>query len=191
MDYGNSNSQPLGTGCGASTAAVAESEKCAISYGSATSYLQSTTGNITGIFDMSGGAWERVMGVFANSDGTLWSGRDKTENSGFNGLLGTSGTLKTDGIDFPENKYYDVYKASTGTTISALTACNGSYCYGHGLSETSGWYLDYANFVSSTSPWFTRGGNYSYGASVFSFSNSASGNTFGSNGFRAVLVFEQ
>ena len=190
-NYGNSNYVPLGTGCGASSADASRSETCAISYGGATAYPQSTTGNITGIFDMSGGAWERVMGVFANSEGTLWSGNSTTYNSGFNGLLGTDGTSKTDGIPFPESKYYEVYKASSGTTISALTACNGGYCYGHGLSEVNNWYGDYVYFVSSENPWFLRGGLYGNkaGAGVFSF-----GRDYGSsdsyNGFRAVLVFE-
>ena len=102
------------TGCGASIANASESTSCDISYGSSSTYPQSTTGNINGIFDMSGGAWERVMGVFANSEGTLWSGYDTSYNSGFNGLVGSSGTSYTSGIAFPEEKYYNVYKASSG-----------------------------------------------------------------------------
>ena len=78
--YTNNEYIPLGTGCGASTANASESSTCQIAYGSATSYPQSTTGNITGVFDMYGGAWEYVMGVFANSDGTLWSGYSTSSN---------------------------------------------------------------------------------------------------------------
>ena len=38
-------------------------------YGSGISlYSQSTTGNITGVFDMSGGAWEYVMGNYNNAE---------------------------------------------------------------------------------------------------------------------------
>ena len=179
------------TGCGASTANASNSSTCDIAYGSGvTSYPQSTTGNITGVFDMSGGALEYVMGVFANSDGTLWSGNSTSLNSGFNGLLGTNGTSKTNGIAFPEEKYYNVYKASSGTTISALTACNGGYCYGHGLSEVSGWYGDYANFVSSENPWFCRGGYYSGGASAgaFGFFYYYGGVSGSGVGFRSALV---
>ena len=113
-NYGNSNSIPLGTGCGASSANAGRSETCAISYGSATVYPQSTTGNIAGVFDMSGGAYEYVMGVFANSSGSLWSGNSTSSNSGFNGLVGSSGASYTSGIAFPEEKYYNVYKASSG-----------------------------------------------------------------------------
>ena len=150
--------------------------------------LASTTGNITGIYDMSGGAWERVMGVFANSDGQLWSGNSTTNNSGFTGLLGAAGDSYT-GVDFPDTKYYNVYKAYSGTTISALTACNGGMCYGHGLSEVSRWYGDSANFVNPDHPWFSRGGSYNNGsiAGAFNFFYYSSGGVDDCNGFRAVL----
>ena len=148
--------------------------------------LASTTGNITGIYDMSGGALERVMGVFANSDGKLWSGNSTLYNSGFTGLLGAAGDSYT-GLDFPDSKYYNVYKAYSGTTISALTACNGGICYGHGLSEASSWYGDYAYFVNPGSPWFLRGGLHTgSNAGAFSFyCNSGYAYYYGS--FRAVL----
>ena len=149
--------------------------------------VASTTGNITGIYDMSGGAWEYVMGVFANSDGQLWSGYDTSQNSGFTGLVGSSGESYTD-TAFPDSKYYDVYKASSGTTIRALTACNGGVCYGHALSEVNSWYSDYTDFVNANYPWFVRGGDYSDGsnAGVFywDYYNGDSSNGFG---FRSVL----
>ena len=148
--------------------------------------VASTTGNITGIYDMSGGALEYVMGVFANSNGELWSGNSTSSNSGFTGLLygGTSYT----GTAFPDSKYYDVYKASSGTTISALTACNGGVCYGHALSEVNSWYSDYAGFVSANGPWFLRGGSYDNGtgAGAFNF-NYYYGNAISNKDFRSVV----
>ena len=149
--------------------------------------VASTTGNITGIYDMSGGASERVMGVFANSDGQLWSGNSTTNNSGFTGLVGSAGDQYT-GIDFPDSKYYDIYKAYSGISISSLTSCNGGICYGHGLSEVSNWYGDTANFVGSVSPWFNRGGGYGLGfyAGAFVFSNNV-GVAYYDGSFRAVL----
>ena len=149
----------------------------------------STTGNMTGVYDMSGGAREYVMGVFANSDGTLWSGNSTTYNSGFTGLLGYNGVSYT-GVDFPDSKYYDVYKAANGTSINALTACNGEICYGHGLSEVKKWYGDSDNFVLAYSPWFGRGGECSSGAGAgaFNFSNNG-GNAASFYGFRSVLSF--
>ena len=51
---------------------------------------QSTTGNIYGVYDMSGNAWERVMGNVVNSSGEF--------------SLGYSGFT-----DAPDVKYYDKY----------------------------------------------------------------------------------
>ena len=150
--------------------------------------VASTTGNITGIYDMSGGAEEYVMGVFANSDGQLFSGYDdEILNSGFTGLLGSSGKLYT-GVDFPDSKYYDVYKASSGTSISSLTACNGGMCYGHALSEVRGWYSgDSTGFVSKYDSWFYRNGVYCFGVNSGAlFIDDYAGNIW--FGFRTVLA---
>ena len=95
----------------------------------------STTGTIYGIYDMSGGAWDYVMGVY-----------NKTiANSGFSSL--------------PDSKYYNNY---TGTSYT-----------GHALTETAGWYSDFAGFVFTGSSWFFRGGNYNTSAlsGVFFFNN--------------------
>ena len=152
--------------------------------------VASTTGNITGIYDMSGGAWEYVMGVFANSDGQLWSGYGNAtyQNSGFTGLVGSAGDQYT-GVDFPDSKYYDVYKASSGTTISSLTTCNGGICYGHNLSEVSGWYSDYVNFINASYPWMGRGGHCSSSSNAGTFSlGTYSGFAYNYLGFRSVLI---
>ena len=114
-----------------------------------TGYGASTTGTIYGVYDMSGGAYEYIMGNYNNTIGSY---------SGFSKM--------------PELKYYDLY-----TTEDAFTACDGGICYGHALSETSNWYVDHTVFVYSGSPWMTRGGNYhSYAdAGVFNFYNNSSG----------------
>ena len=102
--------------------------------------VASTTGNITGVYDMAGGAYEYVMGNYNNT----------IKSSGFTTL--------------PDSKYYDNY-----TTTNSLTACNGGICYGHGLSEVSNWYGDYASFVYGGGPWFRRGGYYYGGFNAGSF----------------------
>jgi len=176
------NNNSFTTGCGASTVNGSSTSACEISYNSS-STPQSTTGNITGVFDMSGGAWEYVMGVLADSNGNPRSGNDSSYNSGYNGLL-YDDTSYTSGISFPAAKYYDLY---TGT--GPLDSCNGGICYGHALSETANWYEDYAYFVFSDLPWFLRGGYYSNGANagaLYSSHNSADANIYYS--WRSVLV---
>ena len=85
------------------------------------STFASTTGNISGIYDMSGGSWEYVMGVMVDEEGKPMSGRNSLYNSGFNGTFGcfdcdgdTSGlTELTDGYNWPDKKYYDMYAYAT------------------------------------------------------------------------------
>ncbi len=117
----------------------------------------STTGTIYGIYDMNGGAVEYVMGVLADTNGKPRSGYNSSSNSGFTGML-NDGTTYT-GIAFPDSKYYNLYTGSSYT--------------GHALTETAGWYSDFAGFVYSSYPWFIRGGNYNTSAlsGVFFFNN--------------------
>ncbi|MCI6712461.1 MAG: hypothetical protein MR439_01230 [Clostridium sp.] len=123
--------------------------------------VASTTGNITGVYDMAGGSVEYVMGNYNNTIG----------DSGFTTL--------------PDRKYYDKY-----TTTNLRTACNGGICYGHGLSEVSNWYGDYFNLVNASDPWFLRGGDYGNGSSAgsFFFDNYGSGNADNGWAARSVLV---
>ena len=123
-------------------------------------YGASTTGTIYGIYDMSGGSSEYVMG-------------------NYNNIIGSSGFSS-----MPDSKYYDLY-----TTTDSTTACGGDICYGHALTETAGWYNDSAGFVTASIPWFSRGGRWSNttNAGVF-YSNYTFGGASGSYASRAVLA---
>ncbi len=117
--------------------------------------LASTTGNIYGVYDMSGGAHEYVMGVY--TDGTQnWSG-GTSNNSGFSGCLGSDCSSTYDGVAYPESKYYNSY-TNTGTSGSPIT--NYTSDMQHALTETKNWFGDYAYFVNGSNPWFRRGGYY-------------------------------
>ena len=117
---------------------------------------------------MSGGAWEYVMGYYSGASDT-WGATSNSNYAGFSSA--------------PDSKYYDDY-----TTTNALTACNGGICYGHGLSETSNWYSDYAYFVNAGSPWFRRGGLYNVGSNAGAFDfGTYYGYAYYNSGFRAVL----
>ena len=135
----------------------------------------STTKNIYGIYDMSGGSFEYVMGVFADTNGKPRTGYNSSINSGFTGML-KDGTTYT-GITFPDSKYYNLYTESSYT--------------GHALTETKNWYSDIARFVDSSYPWFIRGDYYYNGtdAGVFGFDRD-SGNSFSYNSSRLVISNE-
>ena len=83
----------------------------------------------------------------------------------------------------PDAKYYDLYEVEDIATV-----CEGT-CYGHALSETSGWYNDDATFVSSSYPWLYRGGHYNGTSNpgVFAFSYN-DGFSTSHNSSRAVLI---
>ena len=105
---------------------------------------QSTTGNLTGIYDLNGGYSEMVMGYYKETD----------DFSGFENMP----------ID---NKYTDIFtlknpfqgRYANIETINGITLMNG--VYGELLSNLESeksWYNDYANSVNSSMPWFNLGG---------------------------------
>jgi len=156
------------TGCGATLHMSEEvSTTCGISYGSPSTeintYPQSTTGNITGVFDMSGGTHDFVMANFNNTVGS----------SGFTVM--------------PESKYYDLY-----TNSSYLIACNSGLCYGDATFETSGWYSDTLGTNLSTEyPWVGRGGVYDEisGAGIFRLGR-CGGGAVDTRGVRFMLIVQ-
>ena len=115
-------------------------------YNSEEGVKASTTMNITGVYDMNGGAAEWVMGVLLDSDGKPRSGYNISNNSGFNGKL-QDGTEKTDGLALPERKYYDSFTITgENTEVDLTTGCNGGKCYG--TVEFGGWYDDIAYSIN-------------------------------------------
>ena len=154
-------------------------------YNGAVGMLSSTTGNVYGIYDLSGGAWERVMGFYKDSSGNIHTGNDNgSNNSGFNGYL-ANGNLYTSGIDLPATKYYQTYPSYNASTIG-----DAIYETSNTSSGNSSWNSDYSYFVDSDYPVFIRGGvwDYSYFAGAFSFYYS-DGGANSNDSFRPVLVF--
>ena len=170
------------------------------------SVLASTTGNISGIYDMSGGAWEYVMGVMVDQSGKPMSGRNSIYNSGFNGTFScptcdndSSGiTELTGGYEWPELKYYDTYAYATvdeqyeRRILGDATGEMGSFAsitYLTQARQISSWYDDHAYFVLPALPYFLRGGGYSYGSEtgMFTFGSEHGQVTIWSS-FRVVLT---
>ncbi len=169
-DIGINNNSDFTTGCGA-TAGSSSSSTCE-AYNTTNGMLASTTGNIYGVYDMSGGAWEYVMGNMVNSSGAFYA-----SSSGFSSA--------------PDTKYYDAYtygidyedhgRGKLGDATKETLATFGNY--------TDGWYSDNASFVSSSYSWFARGGNPYDGsnAGVFGFYY-LNGGGYGYYSSRTVLV---
>ena len=115
-----------------------------------TNVTQSTTGNIYGVYDMSGGAYEYVMGNMKNSSNAFYS-----SSAGF--------------TTAPDAKYYDSYKYDSS---SSKTHARGKL--GDATKETlvifgrntGGWYSDNADLPYYVYSWFVRGGNYDQGSKV-------------------------
>ena len=140
-----------------------------------TNVAQSTTGNIYGVYDMSGGAWEYVMGNMKNSSNAFYS-----SNAGF--------------TTAPDAKYYDSYKYDTSYTSHArgkLGDATKETLTTFGKTLGGGWYSDYAYFPNSSFSWFIRGGRYDDGtyAGVFYFYG-ANGGDYSYGSARAVLTAE-
>ena len=130
----------------------------------------STTNNVYGVYDMSGGAWEYVMGNYSTN-------LSQTSNSTYNYR-----EVKTP-IKPP---YVDIYNITSNNSCTWNT--DGSSCGGHALFETASWGGDIAYFVNSGLPWFVRGGNSGggSGAGVFA-SNYDYGFNYTYVGFRVAL----
>ena len=169
------NSSDYITGNAGGTASASSVEGISNSYNTVNGQKASTTGNIYGVYDMSGGNWERVAAYVNN-------GHDN---------LQTYGKSVVDG----EVKYKEVYEQGE-TDTQELNYEKAATKYGDAVYETSNgysssstsWYSDFSNFVSTSGPFFARGGRTDSmkNAGLFAFYH-----TYGSalipNGFRVVV----
>ena len=149
-----------------------------VNYFNSASQLASTTGNYSGIYDMSGGSLEYMMAAMKSADNqTLCSGKDATYNSGFNGAYCEVGDFLTTGYSFPDSKYYDVYSYDTTTqTFHRRILGDATGEMGPFFRDMSGsvwsfgsWYNDEGDFLYFCQPWFIRGGAFSYGITTGMF----------------------
>ncbi|MFV0250231.1 MAG: prepilin-type N-terminal cleavage/methylation domain-containing protein [Bacilli bacterium] len=181
------NNQNYITGCAGDTASTSTSTltTCKNPYDSEIGVKASTTWNITGVYDMSGGAWERTMSVYNN---LLADSGFTTED--YNNLPSshitkyttpTNNLLNNVGMDYDATVYGDgVYETSTGAYRYNGTAWSGTY--------QGGWSTEYSYLPYASSPWFVRGACF-YQTSIaglggFSYS---SGGAVSSVSFRPVV----
>ncbi len=127
----------------------------------------STTGNVYGVYDMSGGAFESVMNAMYDLTKTVL-------------LIGSS---NLDNINQIGEKYIDKYEF--GITSDDSSAYERRIL-GDATSETRGWDGSNQVFITDDNPFFLRGGDIN-NSGIFSFDNSAGNIT---SGFRLILSEE-
>ncbi len=135
--------------------------------GTETAYInntnQSSTGNIYGIYGLSGGAIEGVAGYYNGTDANLDNG----------------------------NSFAAANKSSDAYSTAYKTTAKSSYKYGDATYETITWNDDECSFVGSMNSFFTRGGGISWNTSsigIFFFDPFNGRGIFDGYGFRACLT---
>ena len=172
------------TGIGANTVSASSSSTtcttAANQYNGTYGKLASTTGNITGVYDMSGGSWEYVMGNISKvtTGYTFYPSSSSFSSSWY--TTDTAKYLTTYAYDtvYNNQKAYNRGRLGDATAETLLS-----------VSTSGSWYSDYARFPYSIGAWFARGGGYSnisY-AGVFYFQND-DGSTYNGTSSRAALV---
>ena len=175
------NNGPSITGCSGPSVSAASSNSqtsCASGYDWKTKGVNaSTTGNQYGIYDMSGGAWEYVMGVQKDSNGNV-----EVAYSGFSVS------------NFPNSKYYDLYdyQAESGVGYSRyhLGDATKEILKNNLLVDGSyAWWNDLASCIYKDNSFVGRSGHASVAenAGIFRFST-ADGYGYPGNSFRSVLT---
>ena len=174
------------TGIGADTVSDSESSTtcttAANKYNGTYGKLASTTGNITGVYDMSGGSWDNVMGNMSSISGnyTFYPVSSSFASSWY--TTDTAKYLTTyayEEYELDTQKSYNRGRLGDATAEVALSTSTG---------RSGGWYSDSTSFPAYNSAWFNRGGYYpsSSKAGVFHFASNVGVGWFYSS--RAALV---
>ena len=175
------------------------SQNIAKAYNGSIGVLASTTNNIYGIYDMSGGVYEYVMGNLTGYD-------DQSETSNITYMQTRA---KPPYVDlYKESQGFDyisiddtnpAWSASTSAQYYNNDVCTWGTCGGHALHETKqyqsvsssyqSWGSDNSNFVNSSNRWFQRGGGALAlsNAGLFN-SGRGTGSRSSGLGFRAALL---
>jgi hypothetical protein len=159
------------TGCAGNSVSSGQTTGCLNAYNADNGKKASTTGNITGIYDMSGGTYEEVMG-------------------NLNNIASSSGLTPA---SIPD-KYIDRYAAANNgysNNYFGDAYYETSYNpYINGVGNINGaWYGDYSYTPETIYPWSVRGGSYDNGsgAGVFNFRR-GTGGANSAYGFRPVII---
>ena len=173
----NPNSNHI-TGQAGTGASVSETTSTS-PYNSGNGPQASTTGNVYGVYDMSGGAYEYVAAYVANNNGSLTS----------------NGASLVNGYSYTKDVYTKGSTDDRSTNYAMAANKYGNAVYETSLSSNgtpswfASWYSDFSYFVYLYEPFLLRGGTCSHKsyAGLFSF-YSYNGNYTSGYGFRPVLA---
>ena len=176
------NSSSYITGNAGESVSASEAPETINAYNTAAGMLASSTGNIYGIYDLSGGEWERVAAFNSAYTGTYFTGADYLDAEG-NHFASTGGE---------STRYATAYNNSTSTYYEDFTVGTVSMI-GDAIQEVyvsldKGWFNDHSNFVYAKFPFFNRGGGYYDGSYAGIFYSDETSGRVGRSGFRVVLV---
>jgi prepilin-type N-terminal cleavage/methylation domain-containing protein len=168
------NNQNYITGCAGSTVSAGAYNGCQNTYESTGGVKASTTGNIYGIYDLSGSAYEYVAAYVSNANGNLGQGSSITEAASQYKDVYTVGAT-----DDPATNYGLTIDFKGDAVYETSNNINGAYS----------WFGDYSFMPNNAGPWFFRGGGWVNGshAGAFHFFITSGGSN-GNGGFRPVLL---
>ena len=166
--YGDTGYGTTTTGCGPISSGSTSYSTTCNAYNTTLGMSASTTNNITGIYDMSGGALELVMSNVSSATGNYVF---KTDVSGFSSDWYTTSTAKYVTIYATGNELYNNYNNQTAYNRSRLGDATGEV-----VLSTGGWYDD-AIQLNRYEAWLMRGGEFSRGsnAGIFATIGTTSG----------------
>ena len=168
-----------------------------------TNLSASTTGNIYGIYDMSGGTWERTAGIVSNGNGNLYTyGKAIIDEANVTYTVNEeTGAVTVNRNTGASTKYVTIYPNNDSVATDINDGSQKNYeantsIYGDAIRETStagtlstSWYGDNSFFPALNCPFFLRGGGWENGsyAGLFYFTR-VIGHSGYNVGFRSVLV---
>ena len=133
----------------------------------------STTGNVYGVYDISGGSREYTMGNQVYSSNQFYTSKASNWST----------------TSYPLAKYYDSYTYGVSYKVYTRGRLGDATIEMAPSSDCSSWYSNLAWFPSSSIPWFARGGIFhdgnNAGAFYFDYSDGAASDYIS---FRVSLV---
>ena len=191
IDVNSSTTYITGNGGGMTGGSASTDSGSQNSYNTKIGAKASTTGNVYGIYDMSGGTWERVAAFYGEGN------KSYTESSSY-GFSMTQQSKSSSG-NFESTKYITKYGGSTSSYGNDVIYKYGKIgdstkeVYKGGNYTTTGtyysnWFADDSNLARYENPFFVRGGygDYLTSGGVFG-SGYKQGSGDSKHSFRTVL----